>query len=1038
MKIRFTLLFITLLVYVFSIGQNTLATNGVHSKNKPVTAFHNAVIHQDGDRILKNGSLFIQDGKIIYVGGKKKSPENSIEIDLKGRHIYPSFIELNSTFGIKKAESKKEGMGPQYQSSKKGPYYWNEAIHPEEDALNIFKFDEKEAEKLRNMGFGVVLSQSGNGIVRGTGCLVALNDNDQTQILEEKASSHYAFKKGSSNQEYPSSLMGCIALLRQYHYDLKYYETYGGDKNLSLEAGMRNKDLPAFFHAKDELEILRAQKIAVEHDLHFIHIGNGDEYQQMNEIQYSPNTDFPNIKPLATEKGKGLVLPLNFPKPFDIEDPFEAMYISLEDLKHWEIAPSNPMIMNQNGFDFSFTAEGIEKSSDLLANLRLSISRGLPENIALNALTKTAAGLIGREDIGSLDQGMLANFIITSADLIDEQGEILENWIQGDRYEIMPWDLVDIRGTYNLNSHQIIRTLEVTGDIQAPKGKLVYDMVVDSVSASGDLVIDAVTGKPIKVTRKKEVVVNISVSNNYINLSYQLTEGSYRLSGNINYDSGSWDGKGQMPDGKWINWTAIRKEKPKGKTDDNSIIKDSVALDKFMYPMIAYGWDSLPKQKPILIKNATVWTLENEGTIKTNVLIRDGKIKTIGDIQDVADKETIIIDGTDMHLTPGIIDEHSHIAISRGVNEGSHAVTAEVRIGDVINNQDINIYRQLAGGVTACQLLHGSANPVGGQSALIKLRWGASPENMKIAEADGFIKFALGENVKQSNWGDFNTIRFPQTRMGVEQIYYDAFIRAREYGEAWENYNKESSKKKSNATPPKRDLQMDALLEILNKERFITCHSYVQSEINMLMHVADSMGFTLNTFTHILEGYKVADKMKKHGAGGSTFSDWWAYKYEVKDAIPYNASLLNQMGVVTAINSDDAEMGRRLNQEAAKGIKYGGMTEEEALKMVTLNPAKLLHLDDRMGSIKAGKDADMVLWTANPLSMYARVQYTIIDGIIYFDANKDIELQSKVEKERMRIINLMIDAKAGGSSTQPIKAQTKGVHVCTSLSDDGN
>lgn len=1033
MKDRIVALLTLLISITGIIGQNTLATNGVHSKNKPITAFHNAVIHQDGDRVIKNGSLFIQDGKIIYVGSKKKSPDNAVEVDLKGRHIYPSFIELNSTFGIKKEEKKKGPTGPQYESSKKGPYYWNEAIHPEENALEIFKFNSKEAEKLRKMGFGTILTQSGDGVVRGTGALISLTDNDITQIQQDKASTHFSFKKGSSRQAYPTSLMGCIALLRQYNYDLFYYKEHGGDKNLSLDAALLNEELPQFFHTKDELEVLRAQKVATEHLLPFIYVGNGDEYQQIDDI----HANFYSTKP-TSERTPQFVLPLNFPKPYDIEDPFEAMYVSLQDLKHWEIAPSNPMLVEQKGFQFALSANGIEKSSDFLKNLRTAVSRGLSENNAINALTKTAAELIGNNDIGTLDEGKLANFIITSGDIISQEGEILENWVQGDRFEIMPWDIVDIRGKYNLNVNQIIRTLEVSGDIQKPKGKLVYDKIVDSVSASGDLVIDQVTGKPIKITRKKEVSVGVSVSDNYINLSYQLAEGSYRLSGNINFDSGSWDGKGQMPDGSWISWTAIRKDKNKEKSDAKSLAKDSVSTDHFMYPMMAYGWDSLPKQTPILIKNATVWTLEEMGTTKTNVLIRDGKIKTIGNIQDVVDSETIIIDGTNMHLTPGIIDEHSHIAISRGVNEGSHAVTAEVRIGDVINNQDINIYRQLAGGVTACQLLHGSANPVGGQSALIKLRWGAAPEDMKIKGADGFIKFALGENVKQSNWGDFNTIRFPQTRMGVEQVYYDAFIRAREYGDMWESYRKESAKKKSTAIPPKKDIQMEALLEILNKKRFITCHSYVQSEINMLMHVADSMGFTLNTFTHILEGYKVADKMKEHGAGGSTFSDWWAYKYEVKDAIPYNASLLNQMGIVTAINSDDAEMGRRLNQEAAKGIKYGGMSEIEALKMVTLNPAKLLHLDDRMGSIKEGKDADLVLWTDNPLSIYANVRYTIIDGIIYFDSEKDTELRSEVEKERMRIINLMIEAKNGGSSTQPIKGQTKGVHICTSLSDDGN
>jgi imidazolonepropionase-like amidohydrolase len=359
-----------------------------------------------------------------------------------------------------------------------------------------------------------------------------------------------------------------------------------------------------------------------------------------------------------------------------------------------------------------------------------------------------------------------------------------------------------------------------------------------------------------------------------------------------------------------------------------------------------------------------------------------------------------------MHLTSGIIDEHSHIALSRGVNEGTQAVTAEVRMGDVINCEDINIYRQLSGGVTASQLLHGSANPIGGQSALIKLRWGFAPEDMKIKEADGFIKFALGENVKQSNWGDRATFRYPQTRMGVEQTFVDAFTRAKMY------------QKKHERT----DLELEALSEILNKKRFITCHSYVQSEINMLMHVADSFGFRVNTFTHILEGYKVADKMKAHGVGASTFADWWAYKYEVMEAIPYNAALLTKMGVTTAINSDDAEMGRRLNQEAAKTIKYSfghkEINDTIAWKMVTLNPAKLLHLDHHMGSIREGKDADLVLWSTNPLSIYARVKYTFVDGICYFDSQKDEQMRESVRKERQRIIQKMLTEKADGEKTE--------------------
>jgi imidazolonepropionase-like amidohydrolase len=401
-------------------------------------------------------------------------------------------------------------------------------------------------------------------------------------------------------------------------------------------------------------------------------------------------------------------------------------------------------------------------------------------------------------------------------------------------------------------------------------------------------------------------------------------------------------------------------------------------------------------------------------------VISNGKITAIGKGLK-APEGGKVIDATGMHLTSGIIDEHSHTTISGGGNESGQAISAEVSIGDIINSETINIYRQLAGGVTCAQILHGSANPIGGQSGLIKFRWGLPPEQLKIQGADGFIKFALGENVKQSNWGDRNTVRYPQSRMGVEQVYYDAFIRAKEYDAAWKKYNRLSKKRKEKTDSPRRDLELDILAEILNKKRFITCHSYEQGEINMLMHVADSMGFRINTFTHILEGYKVADKMKAHGVGASTFSDWWAYKFEVNDAIPYNGAILDEMGVITAYNSDDSEMARRLNQEAAKAVKYGGVSQENAWKFVTLNPARLLHLDDRVGSIKVGKDADVVLWTDNPLSVYAKVKQTYVDGVCYYDAAVDVRMRSEIRKERARLIQKMMKAKKGGSDTQKPK-----------------
>ena len=339
------------------------------------------------------------------------------------------------------------------------------------------------------------------------------------------------------------------------------------------------------------------------------------------------------------------------------------------------------------------------------------------------------------------------------------------------------------------------------------------------------------------------------------------------------------------------------------------------------------------------------------------------------------------------------------------INEGGHNSSAEVSIMDVINPDDINVYRNLAGGVTSAQILHGSANPIGGQSAIIKLKWGSEINDMYFEGAAPFIKFALGENVKQSNWSGS---RFPQTRMGVEQVFVDHFDRAKEYAKTWEEYNSLSPRQKRSVTKPRFDDELETLWEILRGDRFVSSHSYVQSEINMLMKVAEKFNFRINTFTHILEGYKVADKMAEHGVGGSTFSDWWGYKYEVNDAIPYNASIMHNAGVTVALNSDNSELSRRLNLEAAKAVKYGDISEEEAWKFVTLNPAKLLHIDDKVGSLKIGKDADIVVWSGHPMSLFTKTEQTYIEGALYFDQDNHQKKLKEIKDEKSILIQQML------------------------------
>ncbi len=1009
MQIKFLSL---LLLFAFfgcgAFAQITFPVNGTPNVVHTVYVFQNCTLHVDHQVTIPNASLVIKDGIILEAGEKVVAPSSAIIYDLKGKHIYPAFIDLYSDYGMPEVKlTPRAGLGPQMESTTKGAYHWNMAIRPETDAYKLFTNNNTTAEEIRKTGFATVLTSQKDGVVRGSATLVVLSGaNENECILKDRAAALYALRKGQSPQDYPESLTGAIALLRQTYLDAQWYAslTNKPEYNIALEAFNQLQTLPQIIETTDKLNVLRADKVGDEFKVNYIMKGSGNEYQRLDDMK---------------QTFCRFILPLNFPDAYDVEDPFDAEQVSLSDLKHWELAPTNPVAFQKAGISFAFTTNGMKDKKIFLKNIRKAMEYGLSEQTALKALTTNPAEYLGMQDkIGSLKKGMIANFIITNKNVFDEGSIIYENWINGIQFIYSDINLPDVSGKYELRTEidSFSLTLKQTDE-----------------KYSGTIILKDTTKTP----------VSIAFKNNLITLYYSDSTSSVRLSGSYDESGKVFSGKGQQANGDWFSWTMKKIEDVK-KDEKKSTDKKAPVVGDVIYPFCAYGRkedDQNLREKfknrlgAILIKDATVWTNEADGVLKEyDVYVVDGRIVRIHDNIDAPKLAYAkVINAKGMHLTAGIIDEHSHIALSEGVNEGTQASTAEVRMGDVVNSEDINIYRQLAGGVTASQLLHGSANPIGGQSAMIKLRWGLNPEQMKIEKADGFIKFALGENVKQSNWGDFNNVRFPQTRMGVEQVYYDHFTRAKEYDSKWKTYNKLSDKDKKLAVAPRRDLEMESLLEILDKKRFITCHSYVQSEINMLMHVGDSMGFRVNTFTHILEGYKVADKMKEHGASASTFADWWAYKMEVMDAIPHNAAILNKMGIATAVNSDDAEMGRRLNQEAAKAIKYGGLSEEEALKLCTLNPAKMLHLDNKMGSIKVGKDGDLVLWTDNPLSVYAKVDKTIIDGIIYYDAKEDSIMRVEIRKERARLINKMILAKKSGEPTQKPRSKRQVEYHCETL-----
>ncbi|MEE4114602.1 MAG: amidohydrolase family protein [Marinilabiliaceae bacterium] len=987
------------LAFLFRIAmpQNNYPVVGVSDERIEVYGLKNASVYVDYANVLRNTDILIVKGRIAAVGSGLDFPAGTIVRDMSGKTIYPSFIDICSAYGVAQ-EQRAQGTNPyaammgggrggaQAEEKPVVADYWNQNIHESYDAVSEFKPDAGAAEKLRKAGFGAVASLKQNGLARGTAVLVNLGDDKANKsVLIDKVSSNYSFDRGISEEMYPLAQYGSIALLRQFNYDAQWYSKLPGGYffDAGLEAVLKNKNLPKIFEVNDKYEILRADKIAREFGYKYIVKGGGNEYQLLDEIK---------------KTGISLVLPLDFPAAPDVKDPYSAAAVPLSTLKHWEMAPANPFMVNEKGIEFAFTASGLSNQDDFMKNIRKSIKYGLPEEAALKALTFTPAKLLSADKmLGSLKKGMIANLLVTSGNIFDEKTVLYENWVDGKPYMISDMNLPDLSGSYKLELGDSVYNIVISGTAEKHTVKV----------SSGD----------------KDLKSTIEVKNRLLNISITTRGGVIRLSGIA--DPESLEGDVVLAGGEWGRWKADRVseeesgreregEKGRMRPGQKKEVEEKPSFGKVIYPFVAYGWEEKPVQEDVLFKNATVWTNEDEGILQeSDVLVKDGKIAKVG--KNLNAGKARVINATGMHLTPGIMDEHSHIAMS-STNETGQAITSEVRVADIIDASDLSIYRQLSGGVTAAHILHGSANPIGGQSVLIKHRWGSSPEEMKIDGQVGFLKHALGENVKRT------TTRFPNTRMGVEHIIRDAYQRALEYNREWEEYSALGEKEKAGKIPPRRDLELDAIVDVLKKRSFISCHTYVQSEANMIMTLAEDFGIKAHTLIHFNEGYKMADRMKEHGAAGSVFSDWWFYKYEVYEGIQYNAATLLQQGVLTCLHSDNAELARRLNQEAGKIVKYGGIEQEEALKLVTLNTAKILHLDNRMGSIKVGKDADLALWTDNPLSVYARANKTMVDGIIYFDEEKDAMLKLKIDEERNRIIQKILnESPAAASAMMPAR-----------------
>ncbi len=967
-------------------------TEGLNESRADLFVISGATLHISPEKSIENGTLIVKGQKIISAGGPDLTiPKGARKVNLSGKHIYAGFMDSYVPIELELLENK-------------GTAYWNSKVRPQLNVASNFSNSDLNEESFRKAGFTSALVVPKNGIIKGSSSVLLMSDSDEEQkILNPLVAQHMQLtvSRGSGGG-YPGSPMGAVALVRQAMHDAEWYQKAHKisnldssvelpETNISLESlvPVINAELPVVVETSNELFALRANRFAREFGLRLVIRGSGNEYRRLDEI---------------AALDKPIILPLKFPTAPDVSDPTAALDVSLESLMHWDHAPENAGRLAKAGVTLALTADGLDGPDELIEHLQIAVKRGLDQKTALSSLTTTPAKLFHVEDqVGTLDPGKLANMVVMDKSMFERKAKVLETWVAGKRHRFDRKPNRSVEGKWTLQSEiKSIdgKTLTISNE-KSPSAKFIIeptdDVKTDDVKTDEAKTDEAKTDEAKTDEAKTDEVKVSSLNRSDARLSgaFEGTKlgikGVHRFSLRF-IDDNTAQGQLVLANGAVTQLSATKtgdlkkeekKEKEANKKKSGHDHNSKMASFPVNFPLGAYGRSKPPAaEQNTLITNVTVWTNSDRGVLKNGaVLITGGKISGVYSDDDVLPTAEKIVDGSGMHITPGIIDCHSHIATDSGVNEGSQAVTAEVRIGDMVDCDDINIYRQLAGGVTCINILHGSANPIGGQNQVIKLRWGSNDEEMKFAEAPAGIKFALGENVKRSR--SSGSARYPKTRMGVEQIMEDRFRAAEEYRARWNRYQANPQ-----GLPPRIDLELEAIAEIVEGKRWIHCHSYRQDEILALIRTLDAHNITIGSFQHILEGYKVADAMAEHGAMASSFADWWAYKFEVYDATPYGGSLMHNSGVVVSYNSDDAELARHLNHEAAKAVKYGGVPEEEALKFVTLNPAKQLRIDQYTGSIEVGKHADLALWSGPPLSPRSRCEKTWVDGVCHFDFEK--------------------------------------------------
>ncbi len=961
----------------------TQPVEGIRDNGTGYHALTNVRVVQAPGKVLDNATIVIRDGIIKEVSRDGEAPAGARIWDLSGHTVYPGFIDAHADLGM---DAVPEGGDV-------GPTHWNPQVRAWFSTTANLQDDSQRRAALRSQGFGTALAVPGQGIFRGTGSVVNLGDAGvRERVLVPDMIQAIGFQRSFElGGSYPNSTMGTTALMKQTLMDADWYirawdayESSGrsflppetSEALGALESVVQGGQ-PVVFETSSEEEYLRAHAIASEFGVQAWYRGSGQEYRLIDVLR---------------DRRDPLIVPLDFPDAPDVTDPEAALNATLQDLRHWYLAPTSPAQLADAGIPFAITADGMSSINDFLPNLRIAVARGLSSDDALAALTTTPARWLGlSRSHGTIEEGKIANLLVSEGDLFTQDAEIRDVWVQGRVYDITRPAQIDPRGTWRITStdewgFDAMLTLE--GPVNRLRGQL--EVAAGSTTRFDGALVNLSSAEAVAETGRIEVRFDGE------ELGYQ---GTVLLAGSVRGDE--FFGWTSLPNGADPSFSGSREDEYEG-PERGAVAMNVPELDlPFIRPMMEYGVSSIPEQPDaVVVRNATIWTMGPQGRMENaDLLIQNGEVVEVGTNLD-APRGSVEIDGTDKHVTPGLIDPHIHSGVS-SVNESGFAIVPEVRMGDVVTHNNVWMYRQLAGGLTTAMIKHGSANPIGGENVIVKMRWGALPDQIEMDTDTRTVKFALGENPKRRQ------NRYPDTRMGTQEIIRDHFLAARDYERDWRSWEENQE-----GIPPRRDMRMEAILDILNQELLISSHGYRADEFLALVRLAEEFDFRVQTLQHGIEAYKIAPELAQSGVAAVVRRDGGGCTVAAYDATAYNARLLMEAGVTTSLHSDNSEIASRMNWEAGKLLRTG-LTEEQALSTVTIQSARAIAIDDRVGSLEPGKDGDFVVWNGNPLSQFTRPEQTWLDGRRYFSIDEDMELRERIKDERSRLIQAVLSSQNG-------------------------